>query len=85
MNHVEKLVKDSINDRKKIEEKVKADVETVLKGFSITTLDDISGQLNIIGQSFVDAHLEEISDTADAGVELASAVSGLADKRIEEN
>jgi hypothetical protein len=82
---VEKLVKDSINDRKKIEEKVKADVETILKGFSITTLDDISSQLNLIGQSFVDNYLKEISDTADAGVELANSISGLAEKRDRQN
>lgn len=85
MNHVEKLVRDSINDRKVIEEKVKADVETVLKGFKITSLDDISGQLSHVGESFLDNHLEEISDTADAGVSLARSISDVANKRTEED
>lgn len=85
MNNVELLVKDSINSRKLIEEKVKEDVETVLEGFTLTSLDDISNQLTSFGESFLDDHLEEISDTADAGADLAKSIIGLAEKRTGEN
>jgi len=71
--------------RKELQERVKLDSNSMLEGFTLTSLKDIDQQLKKFGEAFVERHSEVILDTLVSGSEMAKQIQTIAKETKSEN
>lgn len=78
---VEKLVRENIKARDGFAETIKDKSQGILKGFTLSSLDDmdsLENDLRSLGESFIQSHQQEISECAVDGFRLAESINDVA-------